>query len=138
MTPEPTETSTPEPTETATPEPTDTATATPAPAEPPGVKAFIDGFEVTYIGALVMESGSTVQLTFCVVDSEGQPASGEFFATLGDPPGDPHASHGSGIIGPDGKVTITMEVTWPAGGETQLWFFYPDAVHPIAKILITQ
>ena len=137
-TPEPTAISVPtfEPTATATASPTPTPTPTATPTATPTPPT--DGFEVTYLGPLKMRSGTFAILTFSVFDSAGQPATGEFFATLGDPPGDPRASHGSGFIGPDGKVTIRFgDVTWPPG-QTLLWYFYPDALQPIALIEITE
>lgn len=112
------------------------ATAVPTPTIPLGVALDIPGYTVVYSGALVAQAGGTLQASFTVLDSVGNPASGEFFATLGDPPSDPNAGHGSGILGPDGRVTITLVVNWPPS-ETKLYFSYPDAVYEIAGIFVT-
>ena len=126
-----------EPSATATQPPTATPTEAPTQSPTPaGVSAYIDGYTVIYTGPLAVTSGQPFTATFFVYDSDGNPAAGEFFATLGDPPGDAHATHGSTQVGPDGSVTITLDVNWPAGGETKLFFFFPDAVHEIARILV--
>ena len=100
------------------------------------VTVGLDGYPVTYTGALTALFDGKLVATFVVLDKDGIAVTGEFFATLGDPPNDPRARHGSGMIGPDGKVGITLDVKWPAG-ERKLLVSFIGVVQEIAPILVT-
>ena len=131
-------TGTPAVTATRTPSPVTpavTATPTPSAGTPATTPATVqvNGFTVTYSGPGEADSGGTLITMFRV---EGPSVGGStFFATLGDPPSDPMATHGSGQLAADGTITIPLDVAWPPGA-TMLYFSYADAVRPIAEILI--
>jgi len=88
---------------------------------------------VGYSGPPQVQSGGTLRARFQVTDGNGQPVQGEFFATLGDPPGDKRASHASGQLDAEGWVTLELPVNWPPG-VTVLHFSWRGQVFAIAQI----
>lgn len=95
-----------------------------------------DGFRLTYTGPLQAQTGGTLKATFQIITPDGKPARGTLVASLGDPPSDPMASHTSGELDAEGKVTLFFDVKWPAGN-TKLWFAHLDKVYEIIEITIT-
>lgn len=93
----------------------------------------VDSDSVVYNGPPQVRSGGTLRARFCVTDANGNPAQGEFFATLGDPPGDPRASHASGQLDAEGWITLELPVNWPPG-LTVLYFSWRGQVFEIAQI----
>lgn len=119
------------PTPTPTPEPTGTPTPTPTPR----VIVTKDGFRIVYSGPLQTRTGGTLEATFQIMTADGQPARGTLVASLGDPPSDPRASHASGELDAEGKVTLLFDVNWPAG-TTKLYISHAGEVFQIAEITI--
>jgi hypothetical protein len=97
----------------------------------PAIQAGDD--TVVYEGPPQVRSGGTLRARFCVTNAIGQPAQGEFFATLGDPPGDKRASHASGQLDAEGWITLELPVNWPPG-MTVLHFSWRGQVFEIAQI----
>lgn len=93
----------------------------------------VDDDSVVYDGPPQVRSGGTLRARFQVTDAYGNPAQGEFFATLGEPPGDKRASHASGQLDAEGWVTFELPVNWPPG-VTVLYFSYRGQVFAIAQI----
>jgi hypothetical protein len=93
----------------------------------------VDDDRVVYDGPPQVRSGGTLRARFQVTDADGNPAQGEFFATLGEPPGDKRASHASGQLDAEGWVTFELPVNWPPG-VTVLYFSYRGQVFAIAQI----
>ena len=126
------------PATTPTPAPvTPATTPTPAPVTPASTPTpatvEVDGVTVTYTGPTETDAGGTLPTTFRV---EGPSVVGStLFATLGDPPSDALATHGSSEIGADGTVTITLDVLFPSG-PTLLYISFAGVVLPIAEIQI--
>ena len=98
-----------------------------------GFPVQVDDDTVIYTGPPQVQSGGTLRARFQVTDANGNPAQGEFFATLGDPPGDKRASHGSGQLDAEGLITIELPVNWPPG-LTVLHFSWRGQVFAIAQI----
>ena len=97
-----------------------------------------DGSQVTYTGPLQVPTKGTLMAHFVVVGPDGQPAQGEFFATLGDPPSDSRATHANGNLDPEGKIWLQpLGVMWPAG-ETKLLFSFDGKVYEITKITVEE
>lgn len=130
-------TPTPSPTPSVTPTPpgiAPTFTPTPTPSVEAPVIRTDDGSQVTYIGLLRVQASGTLMAHFEVVGPDGQPVQDEeFFATLGDPPSDSRATHASGILDPEGKIWLELDVNWPPG-TTKLHFFFNGMVYEIALI----
>ena len=93
----------------------------------------VDDDSVVYSGPPQVRSGGTLRAPFQVTDANGQPAQGEFFATLGEPPGDRRASHASGQLDAEGRITFELPVNWPPG-MTVLYFSWRGQVFAIAQI----
>jgi hypothetical protein len=135
VTPEPEEpesTNTPVPTSTVilpTPELTDTPTPLPP------VIFTNDGFRIVYTGALEAQAGGTLEVVFQVFGPDEQPAQGTFFATLGDPPSDPRATHANGQLDREGRIALSLNVNWLAG-ITKLYCGFHDQVYEVATITI--
>ncbi|MBI3763653.1 MAG: hypothetical protein HY260_17560 [Chloroflexi bacterium] len=120
-----------------TPTPTPTPTLEPAPTLTP-TPPFIttgDGFRVTYTGPLQAQTGGRLEATFQIVTPDGLPAKGTLSASLGDPPSDPKASHASGELDAEGKVTLFFDVNWPAG-TTKLYISHGGKVYQVTEITI--
>jgi len=98
-----------------------------------GFPVQVDDDTVIYTGPPQVQSGGTLRARFQVTDANGNPAQGEFFATLGEPPGDKRASHGSGQLDAEGRITIELPVNWPPG-VTVLHFSWQGQVFAIAQI----
>jgi hypothetical protein len=94
---------------------------------------MVGGDTVVYNGPPQVRSGGTLRARFCVTDANGNPAQGEFFATLGNPPGDPRASHASGQLDAEGWITFELPVNW-SPGMTVLYFSWRGQVFEIAQI----
>jgi len=99
----------------------------------PWLPVSVGDESVVYNGPPQVRSGGTLRARFQVTDANGRPAQGEFFATLGDPPGDKQASHASGQLDPEGRITFELPVNWPPG-VTVLYFSWRDQVFEIARI----
>jgi len=93
----------------------------------------VDDDTVIYNGPPQVQSGGTLRARFQVTDANGRPAQGEFFATLGDPPGDKRATHASGQLDAEGLITLELPVNWPPG-QTVLHFSWRGQVFAIAQI----
>lgn len=93
----------------------------------------VDDDTVSYNGPAQVRSGGTLRARFQVTDANGRPAQGEFFATLGNPPGDKRASHASGQLDAEGRITVELPVNWPPG-VTVLHFSWRGQVFEIAQI----
>jgi hypothetical protein len=93
----------------------------------------VEDDRVVYDGPPQVRSGGTLRARFQVTDVNGRPAQGEFFATLGEPPGDKRASHASGQLDAEGWVTFELPVNWPPG-LTVLHFSWRGQVFAIAQI----
>jgi len=106
-----------------------------APEDAPPAIITDQGYHITFAGPLRAQSGGTLQATFHVTDSGGQPATGELSATLGDPPTDPNASHARSDLDAEGFVTLELEVNWPAG-VTRLYCSFGGQVFEVAEITI--
>ena len=114
--------------------PTPTPTPTPPFAFLPPIITD-DGFHVAYRGPLEVQAGGTLEATFLILTPEGKPAKGILNASLGDPPSDPRASHASGELDSEGKVTLEFNVNWPAG-TTKLYISHEGKVYEVAVIII--
>ncbi len=118
----------------ATPTATPTPTFSPTP-KPPFI-ITIDGFRVTYTGPLQAQTGRTLEATFQIITPDGLPAKGTLDASLGDPPSDRKASHASGELDAEGKITLLFNVNWPAG-TTKLYISFGGKVYEVTEITIT-
>lgn len=124
---------TPSATPTSTPKPAPTPTPSPTPKRP-----FIitgDGFRVVYTGPLQAQTGGRLEATFQIITPDGLPAKGTLAASLGDPPSDRRASHASGELDAEGKVTLLLNINWPAG-TTKLFVSHAGKVYEITQITI--
>ena len=101
---------------------------------PPAIHAA-DGSTIYYGGPLKAQSGGIIPALFWATDSSGQPATGEFLATLGDPPTDPRAYHAKGQLDADGRIGLELVVNWPAG-TTKLYCAYRGKVYEVGEITI--
>ena len=119
------------PTPTATPTPKPTPSPTP---EPPFIITD-DGFRIIYSGPLQVQIGARLEATFQIITPEGLPAKGTLAASLGDPPSDRKASHASGELDTEGKVTLSFDVNWPAG-TTKLYVSHGGKVYEVTEITV--
>jgi hypothetical protein len=101
---------------------------------PPAISTE-DGFRIVYTGPSEAQAAGTLVVTFHVFGPDDQPAQGTFFATLGDPPSDPRASHSNGQLDQQGTISLTLPVNWPAG-VTRLYCAYRDRVYEVAEIVV--
>jgi hypothetical protein len=104
------------------------------PEAPPAIPAE-GGYAIIYAGPWQARAGETLDGAFWVKDANGQPATGEFFVTLGHPPTSPLASHTSGQLGPEGATAFRLPVNLPPG-TTKLYFAYGDKTYEAAEITI--
>lgn len=114
---------------------TPTPTLTPTPTPMPRVLITEDGFRVIYTGPLQAQTNGTLEATFQIFTPESLPAKGTLVASLGDPPSDPKASHASGQLDAEGKVTLLFDVNWPVGS-TKLYISHAGKVYEVAEITI--
>ncbi len=116
-----------------------TTTATPAPhPSPTPTPPFIttgDGFRIIYTGPRQAQTGGTLEAIFQIVTPDGLPAKGILAASLGDPPSDRKASHASGELDTEGKVTLFFDVNWPAG-TTKLYISHAGKIYEVTEITI--
>ena len=56
-------------------------------------------------------------------------------ARLSDLPSDPKASHASGELDAEGKVTLLFDINWPAG-TTKLYISHGGKVYEVTEITI--
>lgn len=114
-----------------------TSTVTPTPIPPPTPKLpFItteDGFRIQYMGPLQVYTGGKLAATFKIVTPDGKPARGTLLASLGDPPSDPRATHASGNLDAEGKVTLLFDINWPVG-TTKLNVSHGGKVYLVVEI----
>lgn len=119
---------------TATPTITATPTETHTSTKPPFIVTG-SGYRVQYTGAWEVQTGGTLSASFQVLDAHNQPAQGVFFATLGDPPSDPNATHANGQLDQNGMITLMLAVNWPPGA-TMLYFNFDGATFEVGEITI--
>jgi hypothetical protein len=101
---------------------------------PPAIHAA-DGSTIYYGGPLRAQAGGILPALFWATDSSGQPATGEFRATLGDPPTDPRAYHANGQLDADGRIRLDLVANWPPG-TTKLRCAYRGTVYEVGDITI--
>jgi hypothetical protein len=94
-----------------------------------------DGCEITLFGSPEAIRGANFIVRWRVV-CDGNPGSGTFFATLGDPPSSPDATHASGELDGEGEVTLTLDVNWGTG-ETILYCSFGGEVYEVTDITIS-
>lgn len=91
------------------------------------------GFRIVYTGPMQVQANGMMEGTFQVTGPDNMPARGSLSATLGDPPSDPRASHSSGELDAEGRVSLVFLVNWPAG-TTKLFVSYQGVVYEVADI----
>ena len=97
------------------------------------------GFNFSYLGMLEAEAGTNFQVMFRVsLNGAAGGVGNTLFATLGNDPRSPKASHGSGIVNPAGTVTFKLEgpVQWERGEVHTLWLSIGGHPVEIGKIVI--
>jgi hypothetical protein len=94
-----------------------------------------NGCEITFLGVREAFRSKSFEVRWRVV-CDGKPGSGTFFATLGDPPSSPDATHASGELNSEGEVTLTLEVKWPPG-ETILYCSFGGEVYQVTEVTIS-
>lgn len=104
----------------------------PTPAPPP--IEFAPGGSIYFGGPHQALAGGILPVAFVVEEADGQPATGEFRVTLGDPPTDPRASHAVGML-KDGRIVLEVPVTWPPG-TTKLYCAFRGAVLEVGEITV--
>ena len=127
---------TPTPTPSVTPTPTATPTPTPTPTATPKYVITGPGFQIWYTGQEQAQTSGTLEASAQVIGDNGEPGQGPFSFSLGDPPTDPRATHASGSLDSEGKITAILEVNWPAG-TTKLYCSFNGQVYELAEITIT-
>lgn len=130
----PTQTPSSTPTPTSTPTPSASPTPTNTATKPPFIITG-NGYRVLFIGPWQAQTSGTLAASFQVTGPDGRPAKGIFYATLGSPPTDPKASHANGQLDLDGRITLMLDVKWPAG-ITRLYFNFDDATYEVGEITI--
>lgn len=123
---------TPTPSYTATMTLTPTATSTPT--KPPYIVTG-SGYRVQFIGPWQAQTDGTLPASFQVIGPDNLPAQGTFYATLGDPPSDPMATHANGQLDQYGRITLVLNVNWPPG-TTKLYFNFDNATYEVGEITI--
>jgi len=75
------------------------------------------GYTIIVVGPLQVATGEPFVVTIQVFDRNGNPApeGSVFSASFGDPPSDQKATHASGKLDAEGRITLTLGVNWPAG-----------------------
>jgi hypothetical protein len=126
--------STPTPTPTATTPPVGGPEATPTTEDSPTVVITTSSgdCDITYAGPFEAQRGQPFITMFNVM-CNGQPGTGKFFATLGDPPSDADATHANGELDAQGNITLTLDVNWP-GDMTTLFCSFEGEVYPVTTI----
>ncbi len=94
-----------------------------------------EGCEITLFGSVEAIRGADYVVRWRVV-CDGNPGSGTFFATLGDPPSSPDATHASGELDGEGEVTLTLGVNWTTG-ETVLFCSFDGQVYEVTEVTIS-
>lgn len=107
---------------------------------PPAEQPFVvtaSGDRVVYTGPLQAKQNGQLEATFEVTLANGNPATGELFATLGEPPTDALATHAHGLL-EDGKIKLTLDVNWKFDEtpETSLYIFREVEAQRVATIAI--
>ena len=75
------------------------------------------GYTVSYGGPLQVTTGKPFVVTVQVLDKDSNPApeGTVFSASFGNRPSDQEATHASGRLDKEGRVTLALDVNWPGG-----------------------
>jgi len=80
-------------------------------------EAAFGDLRAAYHGPGLVPSGGMLRGSICVPGASGI----DWFATLGEPPGSPSATHFHGMLGGQGCMPFSLRANWPPGTTTSLY-----------------
>jgi PKD repeat protein len=104
-----------------------------------GFPPWIDignGKKIIYTLSTAVASKSTLDVTFVVRDANDKPLGGKLYATVGDSPDDPDASHVEGNLDEAGRVVLQPTVNKDPGATTNLYTSYEGERHLVTELTV--